>query len=410
VPTCLQGMLASKLAREQASSSRPGVGCEAITKGWIGVERKANCSRVERRVDRGFTLVELLVVIAIIGVLMGLLLPAVQMAREAARRTQCSNNLRQLGLAVLNFESQRGRFPVNRVGPSSNNGQGRNKGYYSWLVDLLPSLEQGNIYDQLDFSADFGRVTPLFGYQVASNHINAALGQPPSPGFLCPSDMGDAESTAVLGTNLAGDNYAGNAGWPSRATGINGERRTPGAFNGVMALHHPSANVAWHGVGQQGRGIRVAEIVDGSSNTALIAERLIQHANSPEQVASADLRLRSFHVLESPRVLSEISRRCSPQFTHHDVLDSIYFGRSWMSGMTATGATYMHVHTPNNPSCHYSDSRSDGGSMVTAGSRHPGGINMAMCDGSVRFVDNEITPAVWHGIGSRNGGEIAVLE
>jgi len=357
-----------------------------------------------------FTLVELLVVIAIIGILMGLLLPAVQYAREAARRVQCGNNMRQLGLAVMNFESNRGRFPVNRVGPSSNNGAGRNKGYYSWLVDLLPLLEQGNVYDRIDFSVDLANGFVQGDGRIAATHPNAGLAAVSIPGFLCPSDVRESQTAALIGAQVAADNYAGNAGWPWRASGYEGERSTPGEFNGVIALHNPSQEVGWHGVGRTGRGVRISEILDGTTNTAMIAERLIQTGTNTATINAYDRRLLSFHVTESIRPLGEIYQRCDPNMTHHHTLDSAYLGRFWMSGWARTAPTYMHIRTPNDWVCHFNDSHRDGGFMVSPSSRHPGGVNMVMCDGSVVFQSQDVSPEVWFALGSRNGGEVAVVD
>jgi prepilin-type N-terminal cleavage/methylation domain-containing protein/prepilin-type processing-associated H-X9-DG protein len=375
-------------------------------------ERRAfqNGQRLRARKSPGFTLVELLVVIAIIGVLMGLLLPAVQMAREAARRTQCANHLRQVGLAVLNFESQRGRFPVNRVGPSSNSGMGRNKGYYSWLVDLLPMLEQGNIYDRLDFSVDLSNSFVQGDGRIAAAHPHAGLAATRIPGFLCPGDVQETDTTGLIGAQVAPDSYAGNAGWPWRASGFSGERSTPGAFNGVIGLHNPSQVVNWHGVASQGKGVRIAEITDGTSNVAMASERLIQNGTSSVAIDNGDRRVLSFHVTESVRTLGQTYDRCNPVGTHHDTLDSAYTGRFWMSGWARTGATYMHIRTPNQWNCHYNDSFLDGGYMVTPSSQHPGGVNMVLCDGSVVFRADEIAPEPWFALGSRNGGEVSSVE
>ena len=113
-----------------------------------------------KRWDRsGFTLVELLVVIAIIGILIGMLLPAVQSVRSAAQRTACSNNVRQLALAVHNYESGLQKFPVNQIGPGNEKASAAGEfesGFYSWLVPLLPHMEQGNLYDSFDLSSSNG--------------------------------------------------------------------------------------------------------------------------------------------------------------------------------------------------------------------------------------------------------------
>ena len=108
----------------------------------------------KNRIRAGFTLVELLVVIAIIGILIGMLLPAVQQVREAARRVSCANKMRQLSLAVHNYESAHRTFPVSQVGPGKSDGSGGyQSGYYSWLVPLLPFVEQNNLYNQFDLNS-----------------------------------------------------------------------------------------------------------------------------------------------------------------------------------------------------------------------------------------------------------------
>lgn len=357
-----------------------------------------------------FTLVELLVVIAIIGVLMGLLLPAVQMAREAARRTQCQNNVRQIGLSVLNFESARNRFPINRVGPSANSGTAGNRGYYSWLCDLLPYMEQGNLYDQIDFSVDLSPGFVQGDGSIPSTHVNAALAMQRVDMFLCSSDVQESTSAALMGINSAADNYAGNAGWPSFASGYHGERSVPGEFNGVIALHNPSTNVAWHGAGRSGKGITLASITDGTSNTALVAERMIQTGTNIASIRNYDSRLTSFHVTENARTLPDLESRCSAAHTHSDVEHSAFVGRSWMSGWAMTAPTYMHLKTPNTWMGHFGTSKFDGDFMVTPSSQHPGGITVGLSDGSVQFRSNEIDLTAWWAMGSRNGKEVISTE
>lgn len=358
----------------------------------------------------GFTLVELLVVIAIIALLTGLLLPAVQMAREAARRTQCQNNMRQLALAAMNYESARGYFPVNRVGPSSQNGTGRNRGYYSWLCELLPNLEQGNLYDQIDFAIDLSTGFVQGDGSLTDAHVNSRLAQQRISTFLCPSDVEDADAAVVMGIDSAGDNYAGNAGWSSFASGYEGERPRPGIFNGTLALHNPSTDVPWHGIGKRGKGVRLASITDGASNTALIAERLIQTGTTIDSIREYDSRLGSFHVTENVRTLPELELRCSAAYTHADVQHSAVIGRSWMSGWALTAPTYMHLKTPNTWMGHFGTSQYDGDFMVTPSSRHPGGINLVRCDGSVQFLADEIGLETWWALGSRNGKEVLSID
>lgn len=357
-----------------------------------------------------FTLVELLVVIAIIGILMGLLLPAVQMAREAARRTQCQNQMRQIALAALNYESSKGYFPVNRVGPSSNSGLGSNRGYYSWLCDLLPHLEQGNLYDQIDFSVDLNSGYVQGDGTIPVGHVNSSLATRRVALFLCPSDVQESNAAALMGIDTAADSYAGNAGWSSFASGYNGERPTPGQFNGVIALHNPSQDVPWHGVGRRGKGVRLATITDGSSNTAMIAERLIQTGTDIRSIRDSDPRLGSFHVTENFRTLPVLEERCSAAHTHTDVQHSAYTGRSWMSGWALTAPTYMHLKTPNTWMGHFGTSQYDGDNLVTPSSQHSGGINMAMTDGSVQFRSDEIDLHTWWALGSRNGKEVISTE
>lgn len=353
-------------------------------------------------VRRGFTLVELLVVIAIIGILAGLLLPAVQQMRESARRTECTNNIRQISLAVASYEAGFHRFPVNEVGPPPTTFAPANQsGYLSWLVPILPHIEGNNVHKLIDQRINNGDGT---GFMISATHANAEAASTVIGTFLCPSDTPSFDSVIAMGTsNPAPDNYAGNAGWPSYATGYNGERNTPGEFNGVIALVHPSDDIAWH---SNSRGVRRKQITDGTSHTALVAERIIQNGNNPASIREYDQRLESFHITENAGTLAQLDDRCNPTQTHSDVINSGYVGRSWISGYALTAPTYMHLKTPNTWMGHFSSSDNDGDFMATPSSRHPGGVNVAMTDGSVRFVSDQIDRQVWWSAGSRNGGEV----
>lgn len=350
----------------------------------------------------GFTLIELLVVIAIIGILVGLLLPAVQSVRAAARRTSCANNMRQIALSVHNYESSHRKFPVNQIGPGNPNGSGEfETGYYSWLVPLLPYVEQNNVYRLFDLSINNGDGD---GYKVSDTHPNAEAVSTVIDTFLCPSDTPNFNNSVILGSaNPAPGSYAANAGWPSYATGYGGERSTPGTFNGVIPIHHPSSNVAWHRNGRIG----FRDVQDGTSNTAMIAERLIQTANSAADINQGDDRLRSLHILERYEPLGDIVDQMSS--THAHLFESAHIGRSWASGSPLVAPTYMHVQTPNTLMGHYNSSVDEGDFVFTPGSHHPGGVNLALVDGSTRFVADQVSLEVWWAVGSRDDGRTETL-
>lgn len=352
-------------------------------------------------VRNGFTLVELLVVIAIIGILIGMLLPAVQQVREAARRTFCANQMRQIGLAVHNYESAHQKFPVNQIGPGESDGMGGfQSGYYSWLVPLLPHVEQGNLADSFNRTISNGDDD---GYKMSDTHPNAQAVSTLVATFLCPSDTPNENNSAILGSaNPAPGSYAGNLGWPSYATGYSGERSSPGRHNGAIPLIHPSAPVSWHS-----SKIVMANFQDGTSNTALMSERLMQSGNSAAAINNGDKRLRSLHVLERFEALPAIIDQMSSSHAH--VFESAHIGRSWSSGSPLVAPTYMHVQTPNAEIGHYSTSMDEGDFVVSASSRHPGGVNVVLVDGSTHFVSDTVSREVWWAVGSRDDGRTESL-
>ncbi len=354
--------------------------------------------------QHAFTLVELLVVIAIIGILIGMLLPAVQSVREAARRTACSNNMRQIGLAVLNYESTFGEFPINQVGPGLPDGNGGyESGFYSWLVPILPYVEQNNVFDLIQHEISNGSG---FGFMIDSNHPNARAANTRIDTFLCPSDFPTHDNEIAMGTaNPASDNYAANAGWPSYATGFSGERSYPGRFNGVIPLVNPTESVSWHK-----EKVRIGDVFDGTSNTALVSERLIQSGNSPDEIRSYDPRLESFHITEFARTLKEISDEISPLQTHSHVYESGHIGRAWISGFSLSAPTYLHVNTPNSFIGHFNTTQVEGDFVVAPSSRHPGGVNLVSVDGSLRFIRDGIDQQVWWSLGARNDGRPTQLD
>jgi prepilin-type N-terminal cleavage/methylation domain-containing protein len=345
----------------------------------------------------GFTLVELLVVIAIIGILIGMLLPAVQSVREAARRTQCANKLRQIGLAIHNYESAHGVFPVNQVGPGAANGGGYGSGYYSWMVPLLPYIEQNNLYNMFDLSINNGDGN---GFMMSDTHPNAVAAATRVDLFLCPSDASEG-SNIIFGTaNPASCNFVANAGWPSYATGFDGERGSNGRFNGCIPLVHPSSPIAWHGSSRVG----FAQIIDGTSNTAMLSERLIQTGLSRGEINGGDPRLQSQHVLERFETLPRIDRQLGR--SHTDVFESYFIGRSWSSGFALAAPTYLHVKSPNTLIGHYSSSRNEGDFVMTPSSRHTGGVNLVRADCSVAFIADGIASEPWWSLGACNDGRV----
>ena len=356
--------------------------------------------KIKTQRHSAFTLVELLVVIAIIGILVGMLFPAIQAVREAARRTSCSNKMRQIGLAVANYESALSRFPVNQVGPGASDGSGGfTTGYYSWLVPLLPHLEQDNVHNMLNLSINNGDGND---FKISASHPNATAVNSVIDTFLCPSDTPSFDNSAFLGSaNPAPNSYVGNAGWPSYCTGYNGERPVPGKFNGVVSLENPSVDVAWHRRGK----IRHSDIRDGTTNVAMISERLIQSGQSVPAIQGSDIRQLLQHILERDETLAEIDHAISN--SHGHVLESAHIGRSWASGSPLVGPTYMHVKTPNARSGFYNTSHSEGDFVITPSSQHPGGVNLVMVDGSTHYVSDSIDREVWWAIGSRDDGRIA---
>ncbi len=358
-----------------------------------------------------FTLVELLVVIAVIGVLVGLLLPAVQAAREAARRMQCANNLKQLALAVHNYESAHGAFPLTTTGPSRA-APPLGSGFYSWMAMLLPQIEQAPLYNSIQFnqpmvddknfrgSGDYTRL------KISANHVNAAAAATRIASLLCPSDF--ADSTASMGTaQPAPGSYAGNIGWIRGTSGIDGSSPALRQSNGSLPLINPLSPNPW-----QVADLGFQSVTDGTAFTALLGERLINNAEGAQGPFGTTMEGQL-----KPSVMSYCggggsSNRSLPSWVSYcdgvsvpDPTYSLPHGRSWISGWTLVANLYMHVMPINTRNCHVYGGEDDGTNIVTASSNHTGGAQIAFVDGHVTFVSDNIDPVVWWSIGSRNGGE-----
>jgi prepilin-type N-terminal cleavage/methylation domain-containing protein len=309
---------------------------------------------------RGFTLIELLVVIAIIATLIALLLPAVQQAREAARRAQCKNNLKQLALALHNYESTHRVFPPGRVGFPL---------VWSAQAQLLPYVEQAGLTNVFDFN-----IPPLtFGGSFPQSAQNEAFARTKLPLLLCPSD-----ADAVPGSGFAGGiSYPGNAG-----SGI---------------VNNGSINAA-DGIFFSKSAVRFGDLSDGTSNTVAFSESLL--GDGVDQTpAGADYRRR---VVELPGATPTTVSACLPASAPKW---SGQRGAKWVNGHFAD-ALYNHFLPPNAPlpDCH---NASHNFALTAARSNHTGGVHTALCDGSVRFLSDSIDLSIWRAAATRAGGEVA---
>jgi prepilin-type N-terminal cleavage/methylation domain-containing protein/prepilin-type processing-associated H-X9-DG protein len=338
----------------------------------------------------GFTLIELLVVIAIIAVLIALLLPAVQSAREAARRIQCTNNLKQIGLAVYNFESTNAKLP-DGWGPAPNNGVAGNEGNAgnsrpNVQAMILGYMEQANLYGafnfQLDVNAQAGNGTARL-QQVAA--------------YLCPSDP-SAERIGGTGNN----NYFASLGATAsqRLGTIAGEEADTaraGLFNIRLNATAPRGNADWQKI--QG-GVRLADITDGTSNTAMFAE--IRRSRMPNgsgtgQAANHPDRVFYFGTgFDNAAIKLPECNGPGSSLT--------YRGMQYYRQLPITTA-YTHTVTPNHRG-HDCGSSNFFAAHIAARSYHSGGVNVLFGDGSVHFIKDAISPPVWLALGTRAGGEV----
>jgi prepilin-type N-terminal cleavage/methylation domain-containing protein/prepilin-type processing-associated H-X9-DG protein len=318
---------------------------------------------------RGFTLIELLVVIAIIAVLIALLLPAVQSAREAARRTQCVNNLKQLGLAAQNYVGALNCFPMSMGLDAPGFGYPEPVSY-SGLSMLLPYMEQSNVFNSLNYSVLRGDPS---NNTVMGTSVNT---------FLCPSDP----QLGNLPVGQAGENYHPNSGntidYVWGASDPWGFNTSLPAFNGVF---YPVSATT------------IAAITDGTSNTAAFSEMGLGDMSNAIATEKTD----QFWTQTWPSTPNLAISQCQG----FPLSNLAYQGLStdgvpWIEG--STSAMYNHVNTPDKRSCIFPPGRI----MNTANSYHPGGVNMAACDGSVRFIKDSVNIATWNALGSRNGGEV----
>jgi prepilin-type N-terminal cleavage/methylation domain-containing protein len=366
-----------------------------------------NSSIAGRRAAKGFTLVELLVVIAIIGLLIALLLPAVQAAREAARRTQCLNNLKQIGVALHNYHAANNRFPTQTTG-SAPEGSRCGGGFYSWMVPLLPMLEQPALHQSIDRNVGMMDQCDLAGsghyakLTISAVHPNAKAAATLVSVFLCPSDS--FEPAATLGSaHPAPGDYAGNVGWVMGTKGATGDGEPVERSNGFFGLDNPKQRDPW-----QQPVVAIRHFSDGLSHTAAVSERRITNAQKLADLASAPISHQSFcgGTTGVSRTLPEWVNYCG----HVSLPDFVYsapIGRAWISGWSAVGNTYMHVMPLGQRNCHLYGGEDDGMNIITPSSGLAGGVHVVMGDGHAAFIADAVDQLVWWSMGSRDGGETA---
>jgi prepilin-type N-terminal cleavage/methylation domain-containing protein/prepilin-type processing-associated H-X9-DG protein len=349
------------------------------------------------RLRRGFTLIELLVVIAIIAVLIALLLPAVQAAREAARRSQCVNNLKQLGLAVHNYLSSNNVLPAQSMYPSQEVAAA---GWsYSWTLGLLPFVEQSALYNAFNFS-----VAVTYPQQTTVGYTQLTA-------LLCPSDDVSAVQRPVSPAGTT--NYHGN----------NGQSGILMRWSGtIVALGGPTGYTTQINLGPFGiEGVR-----DGTSNTALFSERLCGF-NSATGITfgTAGTNVKRYvytgpnpstptgsgYDLQNMTMTLAFLNGCLSMPGTTAAVNSSIIGYNWTYSYPPDQTNfYNHVGPPNSVACFNTGESATNTNQCSAGScaptsNHSGGVNMCFTDGSVKFIKDSIGQSVWWALGTRNGGE-----
>ena len=317
--------------------------------------------RVPIRHYSGFSLIELLVAMSIIAVLIGLLLPAVQQAREAARLMSCRNNLKQIGLALFNYESAHGCFPPGRGSPLP--------AVFSPHAFLLHFIQRQDVWSSINFSA----APTAFSVVGGANYDgveNLSAASTPIATFLCPSDPA---SGRVSGQPYAGTNYAGNSG----------SDFVPSTLAKADGLFYTGSHTAFR------------DLIDGSSHTAAFSERTL----GAGIVSLSDTALR---ILELPSGLDPNTDNCATPSngTWNDLR-----GGKWILGNYGN-TLYNHAVTPNFNSADCMNAQQQKGRLA-ARSRHPGGVNVLLCDGHVRFASSNCSADAWRAVATRAGGEVS---
>jgi prepilin-type N-terminal cleavage/methylation domain-containing protein/prepilin-type processing-associated H-X9-DG protein len=385
------------------------------------------------RNPRGFTLIELLVVIAIIAVLISLLLPAVQSAREAARRAQCTNNMKQIGLGVNNYESTNGAIPPEATFATTGvNGDVTNQFYQDQgvLCRILPFMEQSADYNSINFNYGVRGTWPN-GWSPAGSwsdpngddnwsgdygRSNKTANTTYISAFLCPSDPNNGGNGTVLINGakklVCTTDYCWNVGTSRFFNGgiVNGPSYSPGALDFNML----------NGAQCAGKVIKIASFTDGTSNTVVMSES--EQSNSGQQLDGLgmiyDAVPWNFAGTPGAGPLDwQAAQACQNENGQTLENNQEYW---WKGEFALSGGhnLYSHTQTPNRRSCYYtqvnsspptsSDQDYAGATqtMQAASSWHPGGVNCLFMDGSVHFIKNSVAYPTWYALATVAGSEV----
>jgi prepilin-type N-terminal cleavage/methylation domain-containing protein/prepilin-type processing-associated H-X9-DG protein len=324
-----------------------------------------------RRSPLGFTLVELLVVIAIIGILVALLLPAIQAAREAARRAQCVNKMRQLGIALQNHHDTYKRFPIGSQGNNLNNANLSHTGgpvRTAFAVFLFPFIEEGTLFQQYNFNSS------VLGQAAQGNNPFSQ----PQPCYTCPSDI--PQQCTACDSGKAVDfkgNYGVNWGpWTYDCQLVDTATQTRSSkcttdLRVAARMHNAPFHIEY--------GANMKQIVDGTSKTMAMMEMV-----QIPQISTCDRRAR---IWNDDFGCYQITARFTPN--------------------TSSARDFSNCEDRGEFPC--TDSGDVQEARLISRSRHPGGVNVVMCDASVHFVTDSVSLVAWQGSSTMAGGEVETV-
>jgi prepilin-type N-terminal cleavage/methylation domain-containing protein/prepilin-type processing-associated H-X9-DG protein len=335
----------------------------------------------KRKLSRAFTLVELLVVIAIMGILIGMLLPAIQAARESARRLQCSNNLKQLGLGMHNFIDSRKTLPnAGWAGPTYPND-------YSPLAQMLPYYEEGSLNKIIDFKVEIGHPGKVDLPAALRPAAATAVAM-----FMCPSDPEKPYHDLKLVSQVvtyAGSNYAMNGG-----SGLAGSSTTPG---------HPA--MTNDGLCWISASVKLKDISDGTSHTISFTESLRGPGDTmPASVTVSPREMQIYRAQPCSTTLADTAETGGvdallPSVTGWDGKRLLI----WLRGSSPSGPVMTGRFTPNSP---IPDLTTGSAKLCAARSRHSGIVNACFGDGSVRTIAESVDRTTWLAYWTRAGREV----